>query len=98
MLVPNPKGNYAFVQGIARYSAGAVGERGFEIIQVRFPQPLPLVRGFERVKAHLTAMQRPLHAMCGMELRSPKPFTFAGFGEFNGGYIQVLKDWGLFLE
>jgi hypothetical protein len=28
-----------------------------------------------------------------MELRSPRPFTFQGFSDFNTGYIQVLKDW-----
>jgi hypothetical protein len=33
-----------------------------------------------------------------MELRSPRPFTFQGFNDFNAGYIDVLKRWGIFLE
>jgi hypothetical protein len=30
-----------------------------------------------------------------MELRSPRPFTFQGFIDFNAGYIKVLQDWGV---
>lgn len=97
MLIANPKGNYSFVQGIAPYSAGAVAEPGFEMVHVRFQQPIPLAQGFERVKAHLTSRQRPLQALCGMELRSPKPFTFQGFADFNSSYINVLKSWDIFL-
>jgi len=98
MLVPNPKGNYSFLQGIAPYSAGAVAERGYEVVHVRFAQPVVLKAGFERVRAHLAAVKRPVQALCGMELRSPKPFTFQGFSDFNAGYIGVLKEWGIFLD
>lgn len=96
--MPNPRGNYAFLQGIAPYSAGAVAEPGYEIVHARFLQPLPLARGFERVRKHLSAVRRPAQSLCGMELRSPKPFTFPGFSEFNAGYIGVLKDWNIFLD
>jgi hypothetical protein len=98
MLLPNPKGNYSFVKGIAPYSAGAVAEPGYEIVHARFLAPVPLARGFDRVKAHLAAMKRPAQALCGMELRSPKPFTFPGFSEFNNGYVDVLRGWGIFLD
>lgn len=98
MLLPNPKGNYSFLQGIAPYSAGAVADKGYEIVHARFIQPVPLAKGFERVKAHLQAVKRPAQALCGMELRSPKPFTFAGFGEFNAGYVDILKAWSIFLD
>jgi hypothetical protein len=30
-----------------------------------------------------------------MALRSPKPFSFAGFNEFNAGYVEVLKRWDM---
>lgn len=33
-----------------------------------------------------------------MELRSPKPFSFQGFNDFNASYIDVLKSWGVFLD
>lgn len=98
MLVANPKGNYSFVRGIAPYSGGAVAADGYEIIHVRFQQPVPLMQGFDRVKAHLESISRPLAALCSMELRSPRPFTFQGFNDFNAGYVKVLQSWGLFLE
>ena len=30
-----------------------------------------------------------------MELRSPEPFTFDGFKQFNKGYVAVLESWGI---
>jgi hypothetical protein len=33
-----------------------------------------------------------------LELRSPKPFSFAGFSEFNAGYFDVLKKWDLLVD
>ena len=77
MLVENKRGNYSFLKGIAPYSAGVVAEAGFEIVHVRLPRYLPLRAGFDAVEAHLKSAGRPLQAMCGMELRSPKPFSFA---------------------
>ena len=98
MLISNPRGGYSFLKGIAPYSAGAIASDGFEIVHARFRRPVPLARGFERVKEHLAAVKRPLHALCAMELRSPKPFTFQGFNDFNAGYIGVLKSWDVFLD
>jgi hypothetical protein len=95
MLVASPKGNYSFIRGIAPYSGGAVADDGFQIVHARFLQPLPLAAGFDRVRQHITAAGRPLQSLCGMELRSPRPFTFQGFIDFNSGYIKVLQDWGV---
>ena len=55
---------------------------------------LALSAGFDRVKDHLASVQRPLHSLCGMELRSPKPFSFQGFSDFNSGYVRVLAGLG----
>jgi hypothetical protein len=91
MLIPNPKGGYSFLKGIAPYSAGAVANAGFAIERARFAAPLPLARAFARLDAHLSALARPPQALCGMELRSPKPFTFEGFNAFNAGYVHLLE-------
>ena len=98
MLIRNPKGGYSFLRGIAPYSAGAVADAGFQIVHVRFAAPVQFAQGFQRVRDHLTAAGRPLQALCGMELRSPKPFTFQGFADFNANYIEVLKQWDIFLD
>jgi len=98
MLLENKRGNYSFLKGIAPYSAGAVAEAGFEVVHARFRRYIPLRAGFDAVEADLKRIGRPLEALCGMELRSPKPFSFAGFNQFNAGYIDVLKRWAILMD
>ena len=35
-----------------------------------------------------------MHALCAMELRSPQPFTFQDFNDFNATYVRVLSTTG----
>lgn len=98
MLIENRRGNYSFLKGIAPYSAGVVAEMGFEVVHVRLPRHVPLRAGFDTVEAHIKRAGRPLQAVCGMELRSPKPFSFAGFNQFNAGYIDILKKWDILID
>jgi len=98
MLVENKRGNYNFLKGIAPYSGGVAAEAGFEIVHVRLSRHVPLRVGFDAVEARLREVGRPLQALCGMELRSPKPFSFTGFNEFNAGYVDVLKKWDLLVD
>jgi hypothetical protein len=97
-LTDHPEGNYRFLPGIAPYSCGAVSAPGFEIVHAVFQRPLPYRTGFERIAEHLAAAARPKAALCGIELRSPAPFSFAGFAAFNGEYAAILKAWGLFVN
>ena len=98
MLIEHRRGGYSFLKGIAPYSAGAVASPAFEIEHARLFPALPLKSGFALVERHLAALGRPRHALCGMELRSPRPFTFQGFSDFNAGYVTVLKGWDLFQD
>jgi len=90
-----PDGGFAFLEGGFPYSQGVVALPGFAIERVRFLRPVPLMQGFERVERYLKENGRPLTSLCATELRSPKPFTFGGFAEFNKGYVAVLEKWGL---
>jgi hypothetical protein len=96
-LTEHPTGNYRFLPGIAPYSCGAVSCPGYEIVHVTLAAPTPYRAGFERVAKFLAQEQRPKAALCGIELRSPRPFTFAGFAEFNAAYAAILQDWGVFV-
>src|SRR5262249_21061170 len=57
--------------------------------------PLPLAEGFAAIEAHLSALGRPLASFCACELRSPEPFTEAGFEAFNRHYVGTLERWGI---
>ena len=89
-------GGYSFLEGGFPYSQGVVALPGHAIERARFRKPVPLQQGFERIETYLKAAGRPLTALCAAELRSPKPFSFTGFGEFNKGYVAVLERWGLY--
>ena len=95
MLIANHKGGYSFLKGIAPYSAGVTALAGFEIEHATFSRPVALRAGFEAVERHLERIGRPKQALCAMELRSPKPFSFQGFNDFNAGYVEVLKRWDI---
>jgi len=89
-------GNYRYVPGVFQYSAGVTATPGFEIVHVTLSEPQPLATGFRRVAAHLDAAERPLTAFCACELRSPAPFTEAGFRDFNELYVGTLGAWGIY--
>jgi hypothetical protein len=97
-LIDHPAGDYRFLPGIAPYSCGVASRPGFEIAHVTLHRPVPYARGFEVIASHLEFEGRPKAALCGIELRSPGPFSFQGFGEFNAGYARILEGWGLFVD
>ena len=86
---------YGFIPGPFQYSAGVAARPGFAIERVRFARPAPLADGFARIEAFLTARGQPLAAFCACELRSPAPFTDAGFIAFNRDYVGTLERWGI---
>jgi hypothetical protein len=91
-------GGYRCIPAVFQYSAGVAALPGFRIERARFAEPVPLARGWQRIAAHLAALGRPLTAFCACELRSPAPFTEAGFTAFNQDYAAVLRDWGLLAQ
>jgi hypothetical protein len=90
--------DYAFLEGGLAFSSGVIALPGFEIVRARFARVLPVAEGFEAIAAHLRERHRPLTALCAAELRSPKPFTPGGFGDFNASWVAVLKRWGLYRQ
>jgi hypothetical protein len=88
-------GGFSFVPGVFQYSCGVRAEPGHRIERVRFPRVIPIAEGFRLIAAFLTEAGRPLTAFCACELRSPAPFSEAGFLAFNQGYTSVLNEWGL---
>jgi hypothetical protein len=97
-LVDHPTGNYRFLPGIAPYSCGAVSHPGFEIVNVTFQRPIAYRPGFERIAKLLAEQGRPRTALCAISLRSPGPYSFQGFADFNAAYTSILESWGVFVD
>jgi hypothetical protein len=93
MLRQGPDGSYRFLPGIAAFSSGVVAAPGWDIVHATLAAAVPWQDGFVRIERHLRQMGRPRTALCGIELRSPAPFTFDGFATFNEGYRAVLDEW-----
>jgi hypothetical protein len=88
-------GGYRAIPAVFQYSGGVAAEPGFEIVRVRFGNPVPLSDGFALAESMIRAAGRPLTAFCACELRSPAPFTEQGFRAFNQIYAGTLRRWGV---
>ncbi len=88
-------GGYRYIPAVSQYSGGVAAEAGFRIERARFSRVVPLREGFDLIEKHLAALGRPNAAFCACELRSPAPFTEAGFREFNAIYVGTLKRWNV---
>jgi len=98
MLIENKRGNYFFLKGIAPYSAGVVAGTGFEVIHARLPRSIPLRQALTPSR-HTSKEPDARDRRCAAwSLRSPKPFSFNGFNQFNAGYIDVLKRWDILFD
>jgi hypothetical protein len=98
VLIPNPRGDYHFLSGIEPYSSGVIADPGFEIVRVALLGEVPYRSGFARIGEHLEREGRSPQALCAIELRSPAPFTRAGFVAFNEGYCALLEEWDLLVD
>jgi hypothetical protein len=85
-------GAYRYLPAIAPYSSGVAAEPGHEIIGLRFDSPPPVVDGFARLDEECAERGLPPSALVGVELRSPAPFAFGAFDEFNETYQQLLAE------
>lgn len=90
-----PAGGYRYIPGVFQYSAGVRALDGFQIERVSFQRPVPLAEGFASIERFMGAEGVPLTAFCACELRSPAPFTDAGFIAFNRHYCGTLERWGV---
>ena len=89
------EGGYRYIEGVFQYSGGVAALDGHEIVRVRFHTEPPFAEGFAQIERHLQGVGRPLSAFCACELRSPAPFTEAGFASFNRHYVGTLERWSI---
>ena len=97
-LPANPRGGYRFLPGIEPYSCGVVAARGWEIVHVVLAHPLAWHDGLVSIRRYLEQIGRDRHALCGVELRCPEPFSIDGFIAFNQQYRSLLEDWDMLVD
>lgn len=99
MIVSNTRGNFKFLRGGAAFSGAAVADEGYGITHVTFLNPLPVAQGVDFIAAYLQQQIRPVHALCSMELRSPRRLNMTDFAEFNNKvYLPALQKYDLMVE
>ena len=98
MLRDCKDGGYQFLPGIPAFSSGVVALPRHEIVHATLAAPVPWREGFARIDRHLRDAGRPRAALCGIELRSPAPFTFEGFAGYNEGYRALLTEWNILMD
>ncbi len=89
------EGNFDFVPGSGTFCNDVVPHAGHAVAHAVFVAPQPLAQAFERIKAFLAGIGRPMAALCGAELRIAEPLSFDGFGAFNAAYVALLDAYGL---
>jgi hypothetical protein len=89
-------GGYRFIPAVFQYSGGVAALPGFAIRRIRFQRPVPLAQGFARIEKLIGDAGRPPTSFCACELRSPAPFSDAGFRAFNEQYVVTLQRWGIY--
>lgn len=89
-------GGYRFINAVFQYSGGVAAMPGHRIVRVMLREPVALSAGFDLIEDVVRAAGRPLTAFCACELRSPAPFTEAGFRDFNEIYAGRLERWSIY--
>jgi len=94
-LIPNPRGGYQFLPGPPFLSLTTLASDGFEIVRATLLRPRLFSEGLAAIEKYLLGTGRPVHALCGLELRSGRRTTQTEFTSFNGTYIERVGKAGL---
>jgi hypothetical protein len=101
-MMPNltevKNGGYSSLGISGAIADGVVALPGFEIVQATFAKPLPLEQAFQSIATYLEHHNRPMQALCALQLRSPKTFSPAEFGTFNQGYLKLLEHYHILID
>ena len=88
-------GNYRYVPAGSVFCAGVLPNEGYEVVHAILRPRLPIALGYAFIENYLKNRERPIQALCGMELQVPAQMTFDAFRTFNAPYVEQLDKWGL---
>jgi hypothetical protein len=93
--VDHETGGYAYLPGGGFASRGVIALDGMAVEHVVFARSVPFDSGLVALRRHLDRAQRPLDALCGLELRLPRTMSMLDFEDFNKRYLDALGALGL---
>lgn len=96
-LLDNAAGGYRVLPAGQVFCGGVLPNPGHEIVHALFNPWVPLDDAWGVIERHLKSIERPVQALCGMELRIPRQLTVDGFRAFNAPYIEELRKRDLLL-
>jgi hypothetical protein len=97
-MISRPGSGYRFLPGGPVFAGGAVAEAGYEVVHALLARWLPLKQGYTLVEGHLKSLGRPMHALCGLQLRLPRQLSSEEFSEFNAPYVARLNTWDVLYQ
>jgi hypothetical protein len=90
-------GGYRVLPAGQVFCGGVTPLEGFEVVHALFTPWVPLSEAWNVIERFLKSVDRPVQALCGMELRIPAQLSMEGFRAFNQPYIAQLRKWDLIL-
>lgn len=95
-LHPNKK--FSYIPAINAYSSGVTPAAGYSLVGLRFDKPTTFLKAIEYLDKYLPTVGLDPTNIVSFEFRSPKPFSFNGFGDFNEVYYNELKRRNLLID
>jgi hypothetical protein len=90
-------GGYRVLPAGQVFCGGVTPLDGFEVVHALFTPWVPLANAWDAIARWLKSIDRPVQALCGMELRIPAQLSMEGFRAFNQPYVEQLRKWDLIL-
>ena len=87
-LHPNKK--FSYIPAISAYSSGVVPSPNYCLVGLRFNEPLNFLSALKYLDEYLPTVNLDPLNIVSFEFRSPQPFSFAGFDDFNTVYFNEL--------
>ncbi len=94
-MIEKPEAGYRYLPGLIFASQAVAAVDGMAMERACFPRALPLREGFDAVSATMEKLGRPMHALCGFDLRLPSARRVEDFLAFNAEYLDRLRSWDL---
>jgi hypothetical protein len=89
-LLENEAGGYRVLPAGQVFCGGVMPLACHEIVHVLLRPWVPLGNAWDVIDLYLKTQDRPIQALCGMELRVPEQMTMDGFRAFNAPYVEEL--------